>query len=492
VNRPLARDMIVISVLREMRRLAEQTPAHRDRHVDLLRAIAIVTVVVGHWLAVHVSYDGTLRGDSVLALVPWTRPSTWLFQVMPVFFLVGGFANAASLASHRERGGSTTGWLLRRTDRLVRPATALLAVLALAALLSRALGVDPGLIGTAVWLAAIPLWFLMAYLAAVVLTPPMLALHRRYGLAVPIVLTLLVGLGDAARLGLRIPYVGEANFLFAWLAVHQLGFAWQDGRLPDRRGIALPLTLAGLGALVLLTVPGPYPISMVAVAGQEIQNTSPPTLALMALAATQTGLALLVHDPARRWLRRLGPWTAVVTVNSVIMTLFLWHMTAAMLGVLALYPTGLLPQPPPGSPAWLALRIPWLLVLALILTALVAVFGRIERRRGPHPGPGRATGVLPNLLTLTGTAGVLAGLLGIALAEPGNHHPAGLPTPALAAYFAGAAVLRLARQMRCPHQRSDSCCAAVRPGRRRRNHRGAGRAGSRTAVGRRSWGRTGT
>ncbi|GAB2744253.1 acyltransferase family protein [Streptomyces bullii] len=438
--------MISLSVLREIRRLAEQTPAHRDRHVDLLRAVAIVTVVVGHWLVVHVTYDGTLSGDSVLALVPWTRPFTWLFQVMPVFFLVGGFSNAASLTSHRERGGSVTAWVLRRTGRLVRPTTALLAVLAVGGLLARALGADPGLTGTAVWLAAIPLWFLTAYLTVIVLTPPMLALHRRYGLAVPIALTVLVGLGDAARLGLRMPYLGEANYLLAWLAVHQFGFAWQDGRLAGRRGVALPLTLGGLVALVLLTVAGPYPVSMVGMTGQKIQNTSPPTLALLALAVTQTGLALLLHDPARRWLQRTVPWTVVVAVNSVIMTLFLWHLTAAVLGAVVLYPTGLLPQPTPGSSAWLALRIPWLMVLALILTVFVAVFGPIERRRGPRPGPVDTTGVLPALLTFTGVAGVLAGLLGIALAEPGGQGPAGLPVTALAAYFAGAAVLSFARR----------------------------------------------
>ncbi|MGW0828368.1 acyltransferase family protein [Streptomyces sp. NPDC002845] len=434
-----------VSVLREIRRSAERTPAHRNRHVDLLRAVAITAVVVGHWLAVHVTYDGALRGDNILALVPWTRPFTWLFQVMPIFFLVGGFANAASLTSHRDHGGNVTGWTLRRTDRLVRPTTLLLAVLACSAVLAKALGVDPGLIGTAVWLAAVPLWFLTAYLAVVVLTPPMLALHSRYGVAVPAVLAVLVGAGDAARLVLRIPYVGGANFLFVWLAVHQLGFAWRDGRLPERRGVAVPLTLAGLVALVLLTVVGPYPVSMVGVTGQEIQNTAPPTLALLALAAAQTGLALLLRAPADRWLHRLRPWMAVVAVNSVIMTLFLWHMTAAVLGAVALYPTGLLPQPPAGSPAWLLLRIPWLVVLALILAVLVIVVGRVERREGPRPGPGSASGVLPALLTFLGVTGVLAGLLGIAMAGPTYHDPTGLPTLSLAAYLAGAAVLRFAR-----------------------------------------------
>ncbi|MEU0517503.1 acyltransferase [Streptosporangium sp. NPDC006007] len=429
---------------RRLRRKAEQTPADRDRHVDLLRAVAITVVVTGHWLAVQVTHDGGLHGANVLDIVPWTRPLTWLFQVMPIFFLVGGFANAASLASHRRHSGNAVGWTLRRTDRLVRPTTMLLAVLTTAALAAETAGADPALIGAATWPAGIPLWFLAAYLAVVVLTPPMHALHRRYGLAVPIVLAVLVGAGDMARLTLRIPYASEGNFLFAWLAVHQLGFAWQDGRLPSRRPVALPLALLGLIALVTLTVFGPYPISMVGAARQEIQNTSPPTLALLALATAQTGLALLLHDPANRWLRGIGPWTAVVAVNSVIMTLFLWHMTAAVLGVLALYPTGLLPQPPAGSVSWLLLRLPWLAVLALILGLLVAVFGPVERRTGPRPRPGSGARVL----TAVGVTGVLAGLLGIALAGPGHHGPAGLPTAALAAYFAGAALLRFARLRR--------------------------------------------
>lgn len=434
-----------LRALRELRRLAERTPEHRDRHIDLLRAIAITAVVAGHWLAVHVTYDGGPRGGNVLELVPWTRPLTWLFQVMPVFFLVGGYANAASLAACRDRGGDAAAWTLRRTDRLLRPTTVLLAVLAGAALLARAAGADHGLVGAAVWLAGIPLWFLVAYLAAVTLTPPMHALHRRFGLAVPVALAVLVGLGDAARLTGWLPAVGSANFLFAWLAVHQLGFAWQDGRLPARPGAGLPLAFAGLAALVVLTVPGPYPISMVGLAGQEIQNTSPPTLALLALAATQAGLALAVHDPACRWLRRLRPWTVVVAVNSVIMTLFLWHMTAAVLGVLVLYPAGWLPDPPPGTPLWVLLRVPWLVVLAVILGVLVVVFGPVERRSGPSPAPGAAVGVTAGVLTFAGMAVVLAGLLGVATAGPGDHGVTGLPAPALIVYFAGAGILRFTR-----------------------------------------------
>jgi hypothetical protein len=441
--------------VRELRTRAERTPETRDRHVDLLRGIAISAVVIGHWLAAVVTYDdGVMGGRNVLEALPWTHPLSWLFQVMPVFFLVGGYANAASLTSHRRRGGGAATWLLVRADRLLRPTTAFIVALAAAALVARLLGADPELVGTATWLASIPLWFLLVYLAVVVLTPVMHVLHQRAALIVPVVLVGMVAAGDLARLQLGVPHLGAANYLLAWLAVHQVGFSWQDGRLPTRPGVAVPLVMGGLAALVLLTVVGPYPVSMVAVPGEQGQNTAPPTLALLALAIAQTGLALLVSDRSNRWLRRTRPWAVVVAINAVILTVFLWHMTAVLVGAVVLYATGLIPQPPVGSGAWLWLRLPWVACLALILVVLVAVFGRIELRSDlrsypkatPRDAGHRSWARALPVLTVAGVAAVLGGLLGVTVAGPGDHGPTGLPTAALLGYLLGTAEMRWIRR----------------------------------------------
>src|SRR5690606_3162780 len=225
-----------------------------------------------------------------------------------------------------------------------------------------------------VWFASIRLWFLPAYRVMIVLPPPMYALHRRYGMAVPLVLIGLVALGDLARLLGAHPW-GNGNFVFGWLAVHQMGFGWYDGRLPIRPGVALPLLLGGFGALLLLTLAGPYPISMIDVPGERLHNMSPPSLALLAVAATRIGTVLLRRDRAERWLRRSPVWTIVVAINTVILTIFLWHLPAVLLLTAALNVAGILPTPEVGSVAWLAWRIPWLIMLILVLAPLVAVFG---------------------------------------------------------------------------------------------------------------------
>ncbi|KXK61223.1 acyltransferase [Micromonospora rosaria] len=439
-----------------LRQLAERTPPERERYLDLLRALAIIIVVLGHWTVTVIGYDpaGRPDGHSALPALPWAYPVTWLAQVMPVFFLVGGYANAASLHSFRARGGDGAGWLLDRSARLVRPTSALLLVLTAGALAASLAGTTPTEVRTVVWFATIPLWFLAAYLVVVPLTPPMYALHRRLGLAVPLGLVVLVAAGDLARLA-GVEALGLGNYLFGWLAVHQLGFAWYDARtgqrprrrrLPTGRPAALALLTVGLAGTVLLTGPGPYPVTMLNVPGARLDNAGPPSLALLTLTTAQLGLILLLREPAERWLHRRRPWQAVIAVNAVVLTMFLWHLTAAILLVGALDAVHLLPTPPAGSAAWLAWRLPWALLLATVLTGLVAVFGPIEARavRRHRPAPGR-TPVVSGALVAAGYAALVAALVLNSRTPKAAPEALGMPVAALLAYLAGAGVLRLLR-----------------------------------------------
>ncbi|EFC82269.1 acyltransferase [Parafrankia sp. EUN1f] len=443
-----------------LRERAERTPASRERYIDLLRATAIVLVVLGHWLISVLEYDerGELTGHSALESQPWAYPITWLVQVMPLFFIVGGYANAASLTSHRRRGGDAATWLQNRAGRLVPPTTTLLVVLAGSALIARLSGADPDLTRMAVWVASIPLWFLSAYLVVVLLAPVMFRLHQHHGWRVPAVLVVLVGLGDLARLCGADAW-GDGNFVFGWLAIHQIGFAWQGGQLSFRPQLWLPLLVGGLAVVFLLTVPGPYSISMIDVSGQRMHNASPPTLALLADTAFQLGLVLMLRDPAERWLRRARPWQAVVAVNTVVLTVFLWHMSAVLLVVGLLNALDALPTPPAATAAWWLWRLPWLVMLTVALTILVTIFGRIEvhgPRLAPAPCPPRLERVvstvstpIPRLgLTLAAFAAVIAGLLSNNLTPRTGNYIVGMPASGLLTYLIGATALRLSRGCR--------------------------------------------
>ena len=418
--------------------IAAATPATRERYVDLLRALSILVVVCGHWLMAAVSWkNGRAGGTNVLTVAHGARVLTWFLQVMPLFFFVGGFSNATGWASVRRRGEGYAAYLAGRVRRLMAPtAIFIVAWVVLANVLQPALGSG---FQTAGDIIAKPLWFIGIYLVVVSLAPAMLVLHRRYGAFVPVALALIIAAVDVLRFAAGVPGVGYVNFPAMWLLVHQLGFFYADGtfgKLPRRAFAAAAAT--GLGGLVLLTTFGPYPNSTVGVPGDRISNMDPPTLVILALSVWLVGLAMTLRAPATRWLVRPRVWARVVSVNAVIMTIFLWHLTALVIGVGILYPIGF-PQPEAGTTAWWLVRPLWLTGLGLVLVGLVSLLGRFERPRAG--GPPAAGGVA----SVIAMAALVGGIIAFAQTGfTGGPTPGGVPVSPLielATVLGGAAVL---------------------------------------------------
>lgn len=417
--------------------LARRTPEARNRYVDFLRAVSIGAVVLGHWLiaAPQMLGDNLLLGH-MLDISPWTRWLTWGFQVMPVFFIVGGYSNLASWTAANERGQGYAEWLNARLRRLVAPVVPLLITWAVIAVVARRAGVPPLTIKVGSQAALVPVWFLAVYVLVACLAPATVVLWRRWGIASFWALAAAAVVVDVAWFsGLR--FLGWTNYLFVWLAVHQLGYLWREGRLAGAAR-ALPWAIAGGVALVAMVEWGPYPLAMVGVPGEEISNTLPPKLPMLALAALQAGLLLSLEAPLRRWLSRAVPWTATVLVNGMIMTIYLWHLTAMALTIGALYLAGGFGlRLDPGSGAWWLARPAWLALLVVALLPLALVFGRYER---PRDRAGAA--VPPAWRLVAGAALVCAGLAFAALSGVGADTVLGLRVWVVLCPLVGAALIR--------------------------------------------------
>ena len=432
--------------------LAAATPDSRDRYVDFLRAFSIAVVVLGHWLLATVEWTpGGLRAGNALAVMPALQPLTWLLQVMPVFFFVGGFAHLVTYDANRRRGGRYAQFVHGRTARLLRPVTVLLAVWVPLTVALDASSLSPAVVRPVTKLVVQLLWFLGVYVVIVALAPWTLALHRRYGVRVLGALAAGAVAVDLVAFGAGLRGVGYANVLLVWVFAHQLGYSYADGSF-DRWGRRVPAALAagGLGALVGLTTWGPYPTSMVGMPGERVSNMSPPPVCIVALTCALVGLVMLARPVVTRWLARPKVWAGVVAMNGVIMTVFLWHLTALLVAVLVLLPLGF-PQPAVGSAAWWALRPVWLAILAVLLGVLVAVFGRLERPRPVTYEP--VHGRTPVVRQAAAVAGIVLVALGVlALAVAGLSEPATrestlvvltvTPLSALAYLAVGAALLR--------------------------------------------------
>lgn len=372
---------------RRARRMADATPPERDRYIDFLRVLSIAVVVLGHWLMAAVMIrDGEVFVDHPLTAAPRIQYITWVLQVMPIFFIVGGYANEVSWASAHRKGNGYSVWLQDRTVRLLRPTMVFAAVWAVVTSVLVMFGTDVSLLRVATQVVAVPLWFLAVYVGVVVLAPVMLRLDDRFGWSVPAALVVAAALVDAASRGLGIPGIGWINFLFVWLGIHQLGVRWRRGAMPSRPTSGVLMATVGLTGLLILTTIGSYPVSMVGVPGMEWTNNLPPTVVLMVLAVFQMGIILAIRTPLTGWLEREVVWSAVVVGNGRIMTVYLWHMTAmvAVIGF-GLWFDGVGFGIDPLSGAWWWSRLLWIVVLAVPLAGLSVIFGSFEEKRPAKP-----------------------------------------------------------------------------------------------------------
>ncbi|MDH3446718.1 MAG: acyltransferase [Gammaproteobacteria bacterium] len=375
-------------IWRQAGAMAAQTPQQRNRYVDFLRAVSILIVIVGHWLMTTVYYyDSSLTTEHLFQIQPWTQWLTWIFQVMPIFFIVGGFSNAVSIESARRRGIGYGAWLSLRLNRLAIPLLALMLAWAAIAAIMYALDVSPGVIQLASRASLIPTWFLAIYIMVVILAPAMHRVWRRLGFLSFWLLVAIAMLMDLVFFGADLHWPSWSSYFWVWLAIHNLGFAWQQGRLPSPSRLVIYAGLA-LVVLWLLVFYGPYPLAMVGSPDQNLSNTTPPKITLLALAVFQFGLLMAVERPMRRALTNLRLWTATVLVNSMIMTIYLWHLTLMIVFIGLLYRTGGTGLDfEPGTAIWWITRPLWIAILVILLVPLALLLSPLERlaRRADAP-----------------------------------------------------------------------------------------------------------
>ena len=272
-------------------------------------------------------------------------------------------------------------WLRGRLRRLLVPVVPLLLTWLVAVSVATAAGVPGPTLRTASQIALVPTWFLAAYVVVCAVAPATLWLWERWGWATVVGGLALGGLVDLVSIGTGSLAVGFANYLVVWATVHQLGYAWLDGRLGGT-GRRLGLAAVGLAGTVALVWFGPYPVSMIGLDGAVVNNSYPTRVTLGFLGLLQAGVVLALEPVLARWLARERPWRATVLVNARIMTIYLWHLTA-MVGVigLSLLLGGFGLGAEPLSGAWWAGRPVWWAVLAAVTVGLVALLGRFETAR---------------------------------------------------------------------------------------------------------------
>lgn len=163
-----------------------------------------------------------------------------------------------------------------------------------------------------------------------------------------------------------------------WLFAYQLGVSWAEGRI-GRPGARLLLGGGAVLFAVLLLV-FHCPASMAGVPGEARANAHPPSLLVLALAATQSGAAILLRERIGRVLRRPAGWAPVVIVNLSAMTILCRHQTATLAAAVPASFAGAVPglTTGPGTVGWIVARLARLPSFAGLLVLIARYARRFE------------------------------------------------------------------------------------------------------------------
>ena len=429
--------------------IVDATPKDRERVVDFLRAFSILSVVVGHWLISYITQnsEGEIKGNNAIPFMEingfhfgWLL--TWLFQVMPIFFFVGGYANFVGVRSFRRRNLGYAAFLTSRIRRMLKPVITLLFIWIpvnfIIDLMNYRSEKFANLLSKIV---TQPLWFIAVYILVTALAWPMYNLHLKYGAKFLIFSSAIPFLIDWLSIGLNIKVLGYFN-IFVWIWVHQLGFAYADGTLMGsavdkvknltqlwKKFTGLFVTI--IGATGLFFCSGiqafpeykflknithflhidhlPYPQSMVGLSSDKISNMNPPTVAIMFLTITQIGLVIVFRDRLQKFLQRPKPWKITVAVNSMILTIFCWHQSALALVTVVRLALNI-NEPIVGSGTWWATRALVLGCYMVVLSFIVPIFWKYERWRNDD-----LTGIYSRSVAISSTVIVFIGVSGLAI-----------------------------------------------------------------------------
>jgi hypothetical protein len=382
--------------------------------------------------------------SNALVHEPWLAPVSWVAQIMPLFFVVGGFASVTQWRRMRGRGSNAVAFVRDRVERLLLPALVLVAGVGGALALLGLVGVDPRLVAQGSHWISQPLWFLATYLGTTALVPAMSWLHERA--PVPTLGGLVAGAiaVDAVRAATGQLAVGIANYAFVWLALQQLGFWWADGvlmRMPRR--VAVGLGAAGVVALAGLVTAGYSPELLLA-------NNNPATVALLALGAVQVAVLRLAYGALNRLASR--PRVAAISawLNERCFSVYLWHLPAiaTVVGILLLSGAWL---PAPRSAGWWLTRPAFLLGVVAVTALLVALTRRVDRVRRADRRPPAGVAARGSIPLAAGGVALAVGVVVILLAV--GFWPSGA---AVLVLLLGAGSLALLR-------RATRACRAAAP-----------------------------
>jgi len=323
------------SSFRDIKVEIENTSISRERFIDFLKVIGLMMIIFntyylirfnnsfGEYLIFNLSFDDSL-----------TTTYTWFTVGMTLFFFSVGFTNKIAWYANVGRDGSQWKFLTDRVNALLGPVIVWISVVTIILnvytrinnlplfFTSQDDGVVP-LTEFIMW----PLWLVSIYLVVVIFSPITLFLHKTnpyLTLSMFFIATVAI---DTFDFSLAFSYLRLINYLIFWLAIHQLGYFFADGKIFSYKlSFFLGLTLLTFGYLFYKLNTSNDFLSLSSYRLIANSNEDPPTVYYLIASIGLASLLLLLRKPIEKLLENRFIWILFSYIHANIFTLFLWHM----------------------------------------------------------------------------------------------------------------------------------------------------------------------
>ena len=312
----------------------KNTSISRERYIDLLKVVSILTVIFSTHLFLSFQtsgYEILIRNESSTNIS--MSIASWYLNGLAVFFFCNGFSNSLAWYSNIGRDGSVWEFLANRINSILGPMIVLIIFGSLTIHYSISNELIPEYLVTSVdslhpttefllW----PLWLVSIYLVVLMFSPITAYFHKKQSWFFLLMLFSMFIFIDIFTFSSGYISIKYLNYLFFWLFIHQLGYFYADGSLQEIK-LSLYFIVVLVSYISLFFLSTDYS-SLTSISNFRLTmntNEDPPTLIMLLSSIGLISLALLFRNIVEKLLKNKYIWSFVSLLNAHLYTYFLWH-----------------------------------------------------------------------------------------------------------------------------------------------------------------------
>ena len=318
-----------------------KTSNSRIRFIDFLKVAGLLLVVFNTYFFLNFyKSSGEFIIYNRVVLDNTLTPVTWITVGMSLFIFSTGFTNKIAWYSNVGRDGSQWKFLTDRVDSLMGSVLVWIFFITLTLNISSKLIFFPlyitnqedGML-TVTEFIMWPLWLVSIYLVVVLFCPLTIYLHKKNPYLTMSFLIFILVLIDNIDFSISLSYIKLLNYLIFWLAIHQLGYFYADGKIfTYKKSFFAVATILSYSYLLYLHISTEQYLSVSNYRLLSFSNEDPPTTIYLVASLGMISFFLIFRDQIESFMKLPFVWHSFSVVHANIYTIFLWHVAIFFFG----------------------------------------------------------------------------------------------------------------------------------------------------------------